>query len=84
MMIVSLYYYLCIILQAVQRYFSTSHGTTGVLKDSKGRFLIRSRFDSKKVRNLWTNSVARHVSSEGSIFVYNSARRPIKLRSDWE
>lgn len=35
-------------------------------------------FDGKKVRNLG------HVSSEGSIFVYNSTRRPIKLRSDWE
>lgn len=34
--------------------------------------------DGKKVRNLG------HVSSEGSIFVYNSTRRPIKLRSDWE
>ena len=46
--------------------------------------VTRSCFDGKKVRNLRASSVARHVSSEGSIFLYNSARRPIKLRSDWE
>ena len=54
-----------------------------VLENSKLE-VTRSCFGGKKVRNLEASSVARHVSSEGSIFLYNSARRPIKLRSDWE